>query len=60
MMSLAVIDHDYTVECKEIEVLWGSLGTTQMRVGANITVTPYIKEYRKDLFDVEQISHPVF
>ena len=60
MMSLCVIDQDYAVEGKEVEVLWGRPGTTQMRIRATVTLTPYIEECRNDSFDVEQIPHPVF
>lgn len=60
MMSLAVIDEDYAVEGKKVEVLWGRPGTTQMRIRAVVTLAPYIKECRNDTFDVEQIPHPVF
>ena len=60
MISIATIDEDYAVEGREVEVLWGNPGTHQMRVRANVTLFPYIKEGRNDNFDVEQIPRPVF
>jgi len=60
MMSLAVIDQDYAIEGKEVEVLWGRPGTKQMRIKANVMLVPYIKEGRNDSFDVELIPRPNF
>ncbi len=60
MISICTIDEDYAVEGKEVEVLWGNPGTYQMRIRANVTLMPYIKEERNNDFDVETIPHPVF
>ena len=60
MMSLSIIDQDYAVEGKVVEVLWGNPGTRQMRIKATVMLTPYIKECRIDSLDVETIPHPVF
>ena len=60
MMSLAFIDQDYAVEGKQVEVLWGRPGTTQMRIKATVSLAPYVKKCRNDSFDVENIPHPKF
>lgn len=60
MISLCTIDQDYAVEGKEVEVLWGSPGTRQMRIRAKVTLFPYIKEGRNESFDVETIPRPKF
>jgi glycine cleavage system aminomethyltransferase T len=57
MISIATIDEDYAVEGKEVEILWGSPGTRQMRIRAKVVLYPYIKEGRNDNFDVETIPH---
>lgn len=60
MISICTISTDYAVEGKEVEVLWGNPGTNQVRVRANVTLFPYIKEGRNENFDTETIPHPVF
>ena len=60
MHSLGIIEEKYAVEGKEVEVLWGRPGTTQMRIRAKVVLKPYIKENRNDEFDVENIPHPIF
>lgn len=60
MMSLCVISEEYAQEGREVEVLWGSPGTRQMRIRATVLLAPYIKECRNDNYDVNQIPRPVF
>lgn len=60
MMSLGIVDQDYAVEGKVVEVLWGNPGTRQMRIKARVMLTPYIREGRNDNIDLETIPHPVF
>ncbi len=60
MISLCTIDQDYAVEGKIVEVLLGNSGTRQMRIKAKVSLFPYIKEFRNDSFDVENIPHPKF
>lgn len=60
MISMCTLDSDYAIEGKELEVLWGSPGTRQMRIKAKVMLFPYIKEGRNENFDVETIPHPKF
>ena len=60
MISICTIDEDYAVEGKAVEVLWGNPGTCQMRIRAEVTLFPYIKEDRNDNIDIEKIPRPVF
>jgi glycine cleavage system aminomethyltransferase T len=60
MISLCTIDQDYAHEGKTVEILWGNPGTRQMRIKAEVSLFPYIKEYRNETLDVERIPHPKF
>lgn len=60
MISICTINTDHAEEGKEVEILWGNPGTNQVRVRANVTLFPYIKEGRNENFDTETIPRPVF
>ncbi|MDI3537607.1 MAG: hypothetical protein PWP16_911 [Eubacteriaceae bacterium] len=61
MISLAFIDKDYAIEGKELTVVWGTPGTTQVEIRATVAQFPYYnEEYRNETFDVEKIPHPIF
>lgn len=60
MISLCTLDQDYAKEGTVIEVLWGTPGTRQMRIKAQVSLFPYIREGRNESFDIESIPHPSF
>ncbi|MCD7834548.1 MAG: hypothetical protein LUH00_11275 [Lachnospiraceae bacterium] len=58
MVSLAFIDSEYAKEGDELEVLWGTPGTHQMKVRAKIARFPYNSNFtRNEKKDVEEIPH---
>ncbi|MDO4336722.1 MAG: hypothetical protein Q4C91_01380 [Eubacteriales bacterium] len=57
MISFASLDTEYCTDGKEVEVLWGNPGTTQMRVRATVKKFPYFTEKRNNNFDLETIPH---
>lgn len=56
MMSLCVIKEEYAVEGKEVEVLWGTPGTRQMRIKAKVMLAPYVKVCRNDSMTLEDLK----
>lgn len=42
MLSLAVLDANHVEEGREVEVLWGSPGTRQLRIRATVARYPYL------------------
>jgi len=49
MISMGFIDQDYANEGTIVEVLWGSPGTRQMCIRAEVIRNPYITELRNDV-----------
>ncbi len=61
MLSLAFIAREDAIEGKELTVIWGDNGGTQMPIRAIVAAFPYYNgEYRNETFDVEKIPHPKF
>ena len=59
MISLAFISAEYAKEGTELEILWGTPGTRQMKVRAKVARFPYNQDYiRNEKRDVSDI--PVF
>ena len=59
MISLAFISAEYAKEGTELEILWGTPGTRQMKVRAKVARFPYNQDYiRNEKRDVSGI--PVF
>ncbi len=58
MISLGFLDSEYTKEGQELEILWGTPGTRQMKVRAKVAKFPYNSDYvRNEKKDVEEIPH---
>ena len=58
MISLGFIKPEYSKEGTELEILWGTPGTRQMKVRAKVARFPYNKDYiRNENKDVEEILH---
>lgn len=56
MISLGFINPQYAIEGTELEVLWGTPGTRQMKIRAKVASYPYNKDYiRNQDKDVETI-----
>lgn len=56
MISLGFINPQYAIEGRELEVLWGTPGTRQMKIRAKVASYPYNKDYiRNQDKDVETI-----
>lgn len=53
VISLAFIEKEYAVECKEVIVRWGKPGTDQMEIRAKVARFPYFNEsFRNETYDV--------
>ncbi len=58
MISLGFIDPEFAEEGTELEVLWGTPGTLQMKIRAKVAKYPYNSDYiRNEKKDVEEIPH---
>lgn len=56
MISLAFISAEYAKEGTELEILWGTPGTRQMKVRAKVARFPYNQDYiRNEKRDVSDI-----
>jgi len=61
VISLAFIQKEYAVEGAEVSVLWGTPGTPQKDIRAEIAPFPYFNEaYRNETFDTESVPRPAF
>lgn len=56
MISLGFIASEYAEEGRELEVLWGTPGTRQMKIRAKVARFPYNQDYirneKRDVSDV--------
>jgi len=58
MISLGFIKPEYAKEGIELEILWGTPGTRQMKVRAKVARFPYNQDFiRNENKDVEEIPH---
>jgi glycine cleavage system aminomethyltransferase T len=55
MVSLAVMDPEYSAIGTEVVVLWGDVGTRQKRIRATVEQFPYSKVERNDSIDIGKI-----
>lgn len=59
MISLGFIHPDYAVEGTNLEILWGTPGTRQMKIRAKVARFPYNSDYiRNEKRDVSDIPAP--
>jgi hypothetical protein len=55
MVSLAVMNPEYSAIGTEVVVLWGDIGTRQKRIRATVAQFPYSKVERNDSIDISKI-----
>ena len=57
MISLAVINPEYTKIGTDVTVIWGDIGGKQKKIKAKVARYPYLDMIRNENFDVESIPH---